>query len=241
MNFFDNGTFDLCLPPSSDFAIGADYSTHLDLDVEKKKEASSTSCTHKSAWTCTRCDSTDHRRAAVPSTNENSIEISDDILVTSPMTSKIEKRIKPIKGRFICPERGCRKSYTRGNKLKCHISSAHRGNKPFLCSAESCSRRFSSKSDRDRHEDIHYDLPPDHVCQECGHEFRRHDSLLAHQRKHCSGIRGGSEIEEPDRNDRAIMMKVESQLQARSNAKSCPPYAREPAVLVEQSCPVAHG
>jgi hypothetical protein len=88
--------------------------------------------------------------------------------------------------KYCCPEPNCRKSYTRSNKLKCHIASAHEGKKPFKCLKQDCSMEFSNKQDHQRHMGTHQPSESRVPCERCGQDFSRRDYLLEHKRKRCS-------------------------------------------------------
>jgi uncharacterized Zn-finger protein len=63
-------------------------------------------------------------------------------------TTKIEAGIN----RYLCPAKGCDKSFTRPQNLKSHYL-AHTGEKPFCC--PDCDRPFQRRSDLKRHGKIH--------------------------------------------------------------------------------------
>jgi hypothetical protein len=140
--------------------------------------------------------------------------------------------------RFRCPEDGCNKSYTRSNKLKCHISCAHRREKPFRCIRIDCSMWFSNKADCQRHEKTHRlgISPPSRVpCEKCGKTFTRRDYLLDHQRKRCaalkSKVRESSPAADASVHELGAPTVEEVRIHAIGNSLSNPPRAATYEVL----------
>jgi uncharacterized Zn-finger protein len=89
---------------------------------------------------------------------------------------------------FRCTVPGCDKQYSRGSKLREHISSKHgplETRKPYVCSLDSCSKRFSNRPDCERHEKTH-DKLKDFECGDCKRGFSRKDSLEVHQKSYCT-------------------------------------------------------
>ena len=91
--------------------------------------------------------------------------------------------------KFRCAWSGCDKSYTRKHKLKEHVMSIHRGEKPIHCPVRGCTMAFSNRPDCARHKRTHSKSMSRYVCMDCQRTFGRQDTLLDHRKKHCPSSR----------------------------------------------------
>jgi uncharacterized Zn-finger protein len=68
---------------------------------------------------------------------------------SSPGSPQLEASLGSPKKRTVCPV--CNKLFLRQSELDIHYRS-HTGEKPFKCTIEGCTKRFSVNSNRRRHE-----------------------------------------------------------------------------------------
>lgn len=73
-------------------------------------------------------------------------------------------------------------SFVNGGQLAGHVR-IHRGDKPFKCSFDTCSRAFARNEELTRHRRIHSGDKP-HVCDVCHKRFGRKDHLNKHRKTH---------------------------------------------------------
>ena len=89
---------------------------------------------------------------------------------------------------WICPEKGCKKAYTRPSKLKVHLL-AHRGVRPFRCDVPGCSWAFVTNSKLQRHRESHRkEGRPTFACRRegCRSKFSTVYNLHKHEKLHKS-------------------------------------------------------
>jgi uncharacterized Zn-finger protein len=72
---------------------------------------------------------------------------------------------------YLCPYRGCKKSFSRRMRLDSHMH-MHYGTQPFQCEFPGCNKAFSEKQNLRIHMRIHRDERPFSCPLGCGKAFR---------------------------------------------------------------------
>ena len=93
------------------------------------------------------------------------------------------KSSKEIEGKYLCPHRGCWKTFSRKLRLNAHLH-LHYGTQPFKCTFPGCGKAFSEKQNLRIHMRIHVDERPFQCPQGCGKSFRTKGNMRDHERRH---------------------------------------------------------
>ena len=95
---------------------------------------------------------------------------------------------------YLCPQPGCRKSFTDRSKLKrhqlVHTVRLTQGERPYECSY--CGKRFSLDFNLKTHFRTHSGEKP-YICERCGKCFTQSSNLTSHMKIHQSEGRRSSQ------------------------------------------------
>jgi len=92
-------------------------------------------------------------------------------------------RSKEAEAGYVCPQRGCHKTFSRKLRLNAHLH-LHYGTQPYKCTFPTCGKAFSEKQNLRIHMRIHVDERPFQCPQGCGKSFRTKGNMRDHERRH---------------------------------------------------------
>lgn len=90
--------------------------------------------------------------------------LSLDINTPHPPSNRVVKSVKDRPRRFECPI--CHKVFKRREHQDRHVSTQHKGEKPHLCSAVGCNKRYTRREELLKHFRLHHETKPDDASKD---------------------------------------------------------------------------